>query len=61
MTITHYDGVEHNPAAQITRDVVWLSIAQRVDLDLNTTNDGLHSYGRWCVDASRPQRACVYH
>jgi hypothetical protein len=45
MTITHYDGVEANPAAQITRDVFWLSTAQRVDLDLNTTNDGLHSYG----------------
>ncbi|HXG21883.1 MAG TPA: multicopper oxidase domain-containing protein [Methylomirabilota bacterium] len=45
MTITHYDGVEHPPAARITRDVVWLSTAQRLDLDLNTTNDGLHSYG----------------
>ncbi|MBI3248458.1 MAG: multicopper oxidase domain-containing protein [Deltaproteobacteria bacterium] len=45
MTITHYDGVEHNPAARITRDVFWLSTAQRLDLDLNTTNDGLHSYG----------------
>ena len=45
MTITHYDGVEHNLAARITRDVFWLSTAQRLDLDLNTTNDGLHSYG----------------
>ena len=45
MAITHYDGVEHNPAAQITRDVFWLSTAQRLDLHLNTTNDGLHSYG----------------
>jgi hypothetical protein len=45
MAITHYDGVEHNPAAQITRDVFWLSAAQRLDLHLNTTNDGLHSYG----------------
>lgn len=45
VTITHYDGVEHNPVAQITRDVVWLSMAQRVDLDLKTVNDGLHSYG----------------
>jgi len=43
--ITHYDGVEHNPQAQITRDVVWLSMAQRVDLELNTTNDGLHATG----------------
>ncbi len=45
VTITHYDGVEHNPLAQITRDVVWLSMAQRVDLELNTVNDGLHSSG----------------
>jgi len=45
VTITHYDGVEHSPAAQITRDVVWLSMAQRVDLELNTVNDGLHGSG----------------
>lgn len=44
-TITHYDGVEHNPAAQITRDVVSVDPAQRVDLRLNTVDDGLHSYG----------------
>ncbi len=48
-TITHYDGIEHNPIAQITRDVFDLAPAQRVDLTLNTTNDGLHSYdaGVW--------------
>ena len=45
VTLTHYDGVEHNPAAQITRDVVWISPAQRVDLLLNTTDDGRHNYG----------------
>jgi len=44
-TITHYDGVEHNPAAQITRDVYDIAAAQRIDLTLNTTDDGLHSYG----------------
>jgi FtsP/CotA-like multicopper oxidase with cupredoxin domain len=44
-TITHYDGIEHNPMAQITRDVFDLSAAQRIDLTLDTTNDGLHSYG----------------
>jgi len=44
-TITHYDGVEHNPIAQITRDVYDLSPAQRYDLKLSTVNDGLHSYG----------------
>mgnify|MGYP002149424029 CR=1 FL=1 len=44
-TITDYDGVSINPLAQITRDVYDLSAAQRVDLHLQTTNDGLHSYG----------------
>ena len=44
-TITHYDGVEAKPAARITRDVVWIANAQRLDLELETTNDGLHSYG----------------
>jgi len=45
-TITHYDGIEHNPAAQITRDVYDLAPAQRIDLTLDTTDDGLHSYGK---------------
>lgn len=44
-TITHYDGIGVDPVAQITRDVVWVAPAQRVDLEINTTNDGLHSYG----------------
>jgi len=43
--LTHYDGVEHNPVAQIQRDVVSISAAQRVDMELNTTNDGLNNYG----------------
>jgi hypothetical protein len=33
------------PAARVTRDVVAIAAAQRVDLLLDTTNDGLHSYG----------------
>jgi len=45
MTITHRDGVAAEPAARITRDVVWIATAQRVDLTLDTTDDGLHSYG----------------
>lgn len=45
MTITAYDGTEHNPEAWITRDVYWLAPFQRLDLALNTTIDGLHSYG----------------
>ncbi|MFN5744981.1 MAG: multicopper oxidase domain-containing protein [Methylococcaceae bacterium] len=44
-TETHYDGVQQNPAAQVTRDVYSLAPAQRLDLSLDTTDDGLHSYG----------------
>ena len=44
-TITHYDGVAVPETAQITRDVIWISNAQRVDLNLETVDDGLHSYG----------------
>lgn len=44
-TITHYDGVEHNPVAQITRDVYDIAPAQRNDLKINTKDDGFHSYG----------------
>ncbi|QFY42631.1 multicopper oxidase domain-containing protein [Candidatus Methylospira mobilis] len=44
-TETHYDGVEQNPAARVTRDVYSMAPAQRLDLELNTTNDGLHNFG----------------
>ncbi|HEY5622476.1 MAG TPA: multicopper oxidase domain-containing protein [Gammaproteobacteria bacterium] len=44
-TITHRDGVAAQEAARITRDVVTIDMAQRLDLELETTNDGLHSYG----------------
>jgi hypothetical protein len=44
-TVTHFDGIEVAPAAQVTRDVVWIASSQRVDLALQTSNDGLHSYG----------------
>ena len=44
-TLTHHDGVPVPKAAQITRDVFWIATSQRADLDLNTLNDGLHSYG----------------
>jgi FtsP/CotA-like multicopper oxidase with cupredoxin domain len=46
LAITHYDGVEQNPVAWITRDVFDLEPAQRLDLILDTTDDGLHSYGQ---------------
>jgi hypothetical protein len=45
-TITHYDGVEHNPSAQIMRDIYDLAPAQRNDLHISTKDDGLHSYGQ---------------
>ncbi len=45
VTITHRDGNAVEPASRITRDVVWIATAQRLDLTLETTNDGLHSYG----------------
>jgi len=44
-TETHYDGVAQNPVARVTRDVYALAPAQRVDLELDTHDDGLHSYG----------------
>ncbi|MGH8556587.1 MAG: multicopper oxidase domain-containing protein, partial [Methylococcales bacterium] len=44
-TITHYDGVLHNPAAWVQRDVFDLEPAQRYDLELNTVDDGLNSFG----------------
>lgn len=45
-TITHYDGVLHNPDAQIMRDIYDLAPAQRNDLKISTVDDGLHSYGQ---------------
>lgn len=44
-TATHLDGVAQTLESQITRDVFWLASAQRIDLLLNTSNDGTHSYG----------------
>ncbi len=54
-TITHYDGVEHNPIAQIMRDVFDMAPAQRLDLKLETVNDGKHSYGEgdWLIHDHR--------
>lgn len=44
-TITHYDGVEASEPAQIQRDVFLIGAAQRLDLEINTTDDGINSYG----------------
>lgn len=44
-TVTSYDGVDQPENMRITRDVIDIAPAQRVDLSLSTLNDGLHSYG----------------
>lgn len=44
-TETHYDGVPQRPEARVTRDVYMMAPAQRLDLEINTVNDGLHSFG----------------
>jgi manganese oxidase len=44
-TVTDMDGVEQPAGLQVTRDVFDIATAQRLDLALRTTNDGLHSYG----------------
>ena len=44
-TATHLDGVAQAEQSRVTRDVFWLASAQRIDLLLNTSNDGTHSYG----------------
>ncbi|NNL95848.1 MAG: multicopper oxidase domain-containing protein, partial [Xanthomonadales bacterium] len=36
MTVTHRDGIASPPAARVTRDVVWIAPAQRLDLELDT-------------------------
>ncbi|MGB1585690.1 MAG: multicopper oxidase domain-containing protein [Thermoplasmatota archaeon] len=44
-TATAYDGVDLLEVAQVQRDVFTITAAQRVDLELNTVNNGLDSYG----------------
>ena len=45
LTETHVDGIPVPPGGELTRDVIPIAAAQRLDLVLDTTNDGLHSYG----------------
>lgn len=45
LTVTHLDGIPLNQQAQYMRDVVDMAPAQRLDVELNTTDDGLHNYG----------------
>jgi len=44
-TVTALDGVDQPAGMQVTRDVFDIAPAQRIDLHLQTQNDGLHSYG----------------
>ena len=44
-TLTHRDGVALELTQQVQRDVFWLASAQRMDLSIETTDDGLNSYG----------------
>ncbi len=48
-TVTHADGNAVPVAARFARDVLWLGTSQRAELDLLTSNDGLHAYspGVW--------------
>lgn len=43
--VTHYDGVDNGPSSYIKRDVHGMVPAQRLDLELNGTDDGLNSFG----------------
>lgn len=44
-TAVAFDGVEAPAGLLMTRDVFDIAPAQRIDLHLETKNDGLHSYG----------------
>jgi len=44
-TAVAFDGVDAPAGLQMTRDVFDIAPAQRIDLHLDTTNDGLDSYG----------------
>lgn len=43
--VTHYDGVDNGPSSYIKRDVHAMVPAQRLDLELNGTDNGLDSFG----------------
>ncbi|MFP6690375.1 MAG: multicopper oxidase domain-containing protein [Alphaproteobacteria bacterium] len=56
-TLTHADGVALEAGAREQRDVFWIAAAQRVDLLLDSTNDGLNAYGEgaWLLHDHREQ------
>ena len=45
VTVTHKDGNRVDPLARVKRDVVWIAPAQRLDLELSSSNDGQGAYG----------------
>ena len=45
VTVTHTDGNLVDPVARDKRDVVWIAPAQRLDLELSTSNNGQGAYG----------------
>lgn len=53
--LTHRDGVALAEQQKVQRDVFWLASAQRLDLEIDTRNDGLHAYGSgaWLVHDHR--------
>lgn len=44
-TVTHLDGIPLKPGNEFMRDVIDLAPAQRVDMVLQSSDDGLHNYG----------------
>jgi hypothetical protein len=44
-TVTHRDGIALPEGLRAPQDVAWIATAQRLDLDLELVNDGLHAYG----------------
>lgn len=45
LQVTHRDGVAVAPEAAERRDIHWLAPSQRLDLRLDTGNDGQHAFG----------------
>ncbi|MFT4562583.1 MAG: hypothetical protein ACI9BW_002329 [Gammaproteobacteria bacterium] len=56
-TLIRRDGVALAAGNEVQRDVFWVASAQRLDLTLNTTNDGLNAYGpgAWLMHDHREQ------
>jgi hypothetical protein len=55
--LTHRDGVIVPAGQEVQRDVFSIASAQRIDIELNTVNDGLNAYGSgaWLMHDHREQ------